>query len=223
MLTGAHGAQSHTVTLKQNSIDVSEIYFTTTTQIAEDMMGKTVLRLGNVNDKFSVYLTSGKVYSDIRYFTSFSGFLYAPKSPAVAWYVARSVSGILTGLVDPVPFDDIIININDVGTGWNPTTNRFIVPKEGVYYINLCAGFSNAYYVNLFLLLNDVPITNIQILSNNRNGHDTRSRSIIVRLKRGDELRVILPRGYGLYSGSNRLTSFSGFRLHGYKADDTLD
>ena len=213
MLTGAVSGQPHSITLRQNSLDVCEIYFTSTSQVAEDMLSKTVLRLGNVNDKFSIYLRSGNVYSDIRYFTSFSGFLYSPKSTAVAWYVART-SGLISGLVDPVPFEEIIININDVGTGWDPTTNRFTAPKDGIYYVSLCAGFQNNYYVNLVLLLNDDPVTNIQILSNSRNGYDTRSRSIIVRLKEGDELRVVLPRGYGLYSNSNRLTSFAGFRLH---------
>ena len=212
IMTGAYSGYGHVAYLKQNSQEVSTIKFSTSSQDATDLITKTILCFSNANDKFSLELYTGYVYSDLRHFISFSGFMYSPISSPVAWYVATS-SGAQTGPVDPFIFEEVIININNVGGGWYLDTNTYIVPLSGVYYINLCSGSSPYTMVNLLLLLNDDPVNNIQIMAQNRNGYDVRGKSIIMRLEEGDELRVMLPSGYAAYSDS-RTTTFSGFRLH---------
>jgi hypothetical protein len=149
----------------------------------------------------------------VRYVTSFGGFLYLPISTAVAWCLFRTV-GLTNGPVDPLSFQEVFVNLNDNGGGWNTIENIYYVPLGGVYYIHLAAGLQTGTTTGLIVLNNDNPLMDVTIGGGGRNGYDTRGRAIITRLNQGDELRVLLPGGFSVYSSSNRITSFTGFKLH---------
>jgi len=212
--SGASASMYHTLTLRQSGTSLTQIDFTETSHAAEDTLSKTVLRYANSGDKFAVELTSGSVYSDIRYLTAFSGFLYLPIGSAVAWSVFRT-TGLTNGPLNPVSFEEVFININANGGGWNSATNRYTVPLSGVYYVHMTAGFQiSTVDTGLFLLLNDSLVMNVMIGTGGRGGYDTRGKSAILRLSQNDDLRFVVPTGFAVFSNANRITSFSGFRLH---------
>jgi hypothetical protein len=186
---------------------------TDTAHSQEDTFSRTQLRYLNSGDTLTLELEAGTICSDVRYVTSFGGFLYLPISTAVAWYVNR-ITGLTTGPVDPLPFEEVFVNLKDNGGGWDPIENKYYVPLNGVYFIHLTAGLQTGTSTGLIVLRNDDPLMDVTIGGEGRNGYDTRGRAIITRLFQGDELRVLLPGGFSVFSSSNRITSFTGFKLH---------
>lgn len=56
-------------------------------------------------------LDSGSLFSNYNYQTALQGFLYTPYLvPPITWSVFRQLSGVLTGPVDNVDFDFVLIN-----------------------------------------------------------------------------------------------------------------
>ncbi len=76
------------------------------------------------------------IFSDIRYTTSFQGFLYAPTGIIpLSWSVANEQT--FTGNLDPVPFDVVFLN---QGAGWDIVQNTYRARDAGVYYVQMTAG-----------------------------------------------------------------------------------
>ena len=173
-----------------------------------ETISRSTLALLYQGDMVSVFLESGQLYSDIRYQSSFMGFLYSPPSgiPAISWSVHSSKS--VCGPIDPVPFDYILVN---EGLCWY-SSNRFVTSVEGIFYVNINGMADREGALQMHILHNGVPATALS-RAPVRNGYDTRSRSMIIRLAKDDELRVTIPSNACLFSDANRRTSFTGFRL----------
>lgn len=198
------------ITLYSGSSLITTLYMYDTTHNDVDTLGTTALVNLNQDDRITTSLSLGPLYSDIRYTTSFQGFLYAPTGIIpLSWSVANEQT--YTGLVDPVPFDVVFIN---QGNGWDIVDNRYRVRDAGVFYIQMTAGLAAGYPTRMELLLNGSPQSSIYRQSNVHNGVDTRTRAMILRLVTDDELRIRLPAGNRLYSNANRVTKFSGFRIY---------
>ena len=162
-----------------------------------------------VGDTVGVNLSNGgSIYSDIRYQTSFVGFLYEPikNAPKIAWSVHTDRD--YTGPIDPLPFFYVIIN---EGSGWY-SSHRFIVPVAGVYFVNINGQPGNSYYLEMRVLHNGKSVVSL-IHGSFNYGQSSRSRSTIIRLQEGDELRVAIASGAALLGSTDRISSFSGFRL----------
>jgi hypothetical protein len=210
---GARAEEGFTVSLKQSGTVFTQLYMTDVAHSQEDTLSRTQLRYLEIGDTLTLELEAGTIYSDVRYVTSFGGFLYSPISTAVAWCLFSTV-GLTTGPVDPLSFQEVFVNLKDNGGGWDPIENKYYVPLSGVYYIHLTAGLQTGTSTGLIVLKNDYPLMDVTIGGEGRNGYDTRGRAIITRLFQGDELRVLLPGGFSVYSSGNRITSFTGFKLH---------
>ncbi len=189
---------------------ITFVYFFSTNNPGPDMTSKTVIFRMEAGTSIYSTLQDTPLYSDIRYQTAFLGFLYSPKElQRVCWCV--STDSVHIGLVEPVPFDIVYIN---EGNGWNAIINYYTVPLSGVYYIHLAAGIERNYGTNMQLVVNGEIKTNVYRSEAPHNGYDTRSKAVILRLQEGDKLHIRLPSGYRLFSDSNRITTFSGFRIY---------
>jgi len=206
----ANSNATHAITLYVGTTAVTVSYLYDTNHYDVDTLGTTAMINLNQGDRLSTSLGFGPIYSDIRYTTSFQGFLYNPIGIIpLSWSVANEQ--IYTGLVDPVPFDVVFLN---QGAGWDIVQNTYKVRDAGVFYIQMTAGISNAWPAKMELLLNGLPQANIYRESTSQNNIDTRSRAIILRLITDDELRIRVPANYRLYGNANRVTKFSGCRIY---------
>jgi hypothetical protein len=153
----------------------------------------------------SIAIVSANVNNSIAFFikgyastlTTLTGFLYSPNTiQPVVFYVGAS-STTTVGPVDPVVFSKVFVNS---GSAWNSTTNKFVSPTDGVYFIQLNVCLPNSYCQHtvstMELLLNDTAVMNIAYLSPSHIQYDQRSRGILLRLNVRDELRVRLPSGF---------------------------
>ena len=148
---------------------------------------------------------------------NFHGFLYSPiLRNQVAWSVART--SIIAGPSNDIKFE--IINVNEP-ICWK-TSNKVIIPRSGMYYVDICSCFcgSNFYYcqgdgnATMQVLSNRQPIIFIGQTKTKSDNCVTRSRSVIVHLNVGDELRVVMPTKGCCYSDVNRMITFNGFLLN---------
>ena len=146
------------------------------------------------------------LHSSADYETMLHGFLYKPKLAPLLWSVATSDD--FTGYRYPVEFP--VSLTNRVG-GWNPVRHRYEVVDGGVYYLHITAGSIPYERLQMDILLNGTPILNIYREANEHNGLLMRSRAFIWRLSKDDYLDVA---GYSLIGNSQRITTFSGFRLY---------
>ncbi len=145
--------------------------------------------------------------------TTVTGFLYSPSGfqPSVLFYAARSITGQITGPLDPVQYDKVYVNL---GSGWKPTTNRFVAPLDGVYFIYMMVLMSAGTTSKMEVLLNGSPVMNFIYLSTTHNQYDQRSRGFVLRLQSTNELRVRLASGFKFYNDFNNHVTFGGFRIH---------
>lgn len=180
-------------------------------EAGQDMATQTVLVDTLVGNTLRVSLDNAPAYSDIRYQTSFMGFLYSPaRSLPYAWSVLTENS---YTAIDPVPFDIVLVN---KGSGWNSASYIYVVQSPGAYYIHLTTGISPSSQARVELLVNGVVSFNLYRQSTQHADYDSRGRAIILRLVEGDQLRVRVPSGTSLYSDINRPSTFSGFRVYNY-------
>ena len=171
-----------------------------------------------VNDKVQVHASTLISTVNDGLF-SFQGFLYSPLfRNLIAWSVSRT-SNIL-GPADYVPFS--AININTAACCWNATFNNVTIPTSGIYYVDLtsfpcgsaysfCQGYGNN---TIQILRNGSPIITIRLTNATFNFFVSRSRSTIVSLNVGDELRVRTPTNSCYFSSAFRQMTFSGFLLY---------
>ena len=171
-----------------------------------------------VNDKVQVYTSTliSTVYDGLF---SFQGFLYSPLfGNLIAWSVSR-VTYIL-GPIDYLPFT--VINTNTAACCWNSTFNNVTIPTSGIYYVDLTffsCGSAFIYYQGygnntIQILRNGSPIITIRQTNAKFIYYVSRSRSTIVSLNAGDELRVRIPTYSCYYSSVFRYMTFSGFLLY---------
>ena len=196
-----------------NNFYLASIIFYDSSHKGIDIISRTVITTMTAGDRLYTQCRHGccSLYSSIDHqLTTLNGFLYAPyRSVPIAWWVGNSKDDVLRGLINPFVFDDILIN---QGNGWNRTTNKYLVPLAGVYYIHLTTGTTGR-YSKLELMRNGHPVMNIQVESNTRSPIVT-SRAIILPLKKFEQLFIRLPSGYQVKSNGHIYVSFSGFRIY---------
>ena len=173
----------------------------------------------NVNDKVQVIPNAANLPINVIRdgIASFQGFLYSPRSGnKTAWSVSRTVS---SGPTDYLSFN--LVNVNTANC-WNAAFKNVTIPTSGMYYVDItdypCGtafGYCSGNGDNVIQVLhNGNPIVRIRLSIATFNNCASRSRSALVSLKAGDELRVNIPTGGCHYSNSGRMMAFSGFLLY---------
>ena len=126
----------------------------------------------------------------------------------VAWSVARTTGS--TTSMNPMTYDRVLVNL---GNAWNPSTNIITIPRTGYYFLNIGGGVRPSVYTHIYLYVNNVRQFSLMHYSSNQNGVDTMSRSGILHLSLGDQVKVICPSS-GFYSDGGLQTIFIGFLLY---------
>ena len=171
----------------------------------------------NAQDKVHVESKPGNNYEDKL--TNFHGFLYSPPSEhSVAWSVSRLI--LIMGPDNNVSFS--IINVNKPDC-WKASFNKVIIPKTGMYYVDICSYFcGNGFYYcpgdgngEIQVLRNDNPIIIIRRANATLINCVSRSRAVIINLNVNDELKIAVPTKGCIYSDHQRQVSFNGFMLNG--------
>ena len=153
------------------------------------------------------------LFSDIYLQTTFAGFFITNiVNPVVVfsfglstYFNASNFEDILTN----IPFD--IINI-DTHNGWTTASNVYNVPIAGVYVISLTsAAFAHGKLV-VSLYINNKLAAGLFFSSNNSNGIETLSRTVLFNLNEGDQLAATLDRRFGaVFSDIHCQAGFKGF------------
>ena len=155
------------------------------------------------DDKLALGLDGkyGDIYSDICYQTSMKGFLYKPvKGEPVSWFVVWSEVNLFFSRYNLFDFPFQKINncrftrahvyVNQ-GSGLDNVTNHLITPLSEMYYVQLT--LTPAYSSSTIeLLLSRYPTYDKQrilYVASPKAGY-ARSRAIILRLQKGEELQV---------------------------------
>ena len=171
----------------------------------------------NAGDKVQVESEPGNYDEDKP--KNFHGFLYSPPSEhSVAWSVSRLV--LIMGPDNNVNFS--IISVNEPEC-WKASLNKVIIPKTGMYYVDICSYFCGKgfYYCpgdgngEIQVLRNDNPIIIIRRASATFINCVSRSRAVIINLNVNDELKIAVPTKGCIYSDHQRQVSFNGFMLNG--------
>ena len=214
--TGAYPEASHVVRIWVNNMRLASNIFGDYSHTGIDIISRTFITTLTAGDRLYTQLDpwnniSYSLFSSNHHqLTTLLGFLYSPhRSVPISWWVGRGRDGFVQGELYPVEFDNMLIN---QGNGWNETTNSYLVPLAGVYYIHLTTG---TYYFRskLELMRNGLPIMNVQVESDATSTFVT-SRALILRLQKHEKLCIRLPSGYMVYSNGNIYVSFSGFRIY---------
>ena len=179
-----------------------------------DVSSQSVILKLNVGDVVQLYLSTGPVYSDNNYQTSFAGFLYEPTvSQKIAWTLTFPYNSAiyLYGPVN-VNFTEVLLN---EGSAWHSDIGRVRVPVSGLYYLKLSGlSWPVEYKFNMILSVNNQILMNVMEKINFiRTSSNLRSRSLITHLNEGDELLVSIPTGYNIHSRLYDVL-FAGFLVH---------
>ena len=158
------------------------------------------------------------IVSDENGITKFQGFLYKPKNAIqVAWSVVKAESKfcVFTGPIDYLPYNIINVNINGP---WKIESNRVVIPISGSYLVDLYSYHCGWHWIGdgnteIRVLLNNAPIIINRLTLIKFHNCVSRSRSAIVKMKEGDELRVTVPTGGAFYADLQSMEVFSGFLL----------
>ena len=126
----------------------------------------------------------------------------------VAWSVASSTR--VSSRMGNIAYDRVLVNL---GNAWNPSTNTVTIPQTGFYFLHIGAGVYPEQQALIYLYVNNIRQFSLLHHSRNHNGVDTRSRSGILHLSSGAQLRTGFG-SYDLYSDSGLQTIFIGFLLY---------
>ena len=122
----------------------------------------------------------------------------------MAWSVARASSQSYGDVQYPV----VLVN---EGGAWKPSSHKAVITRDGYYFIHVGGGIPSGKQPSLYLYVNNKRTLAAGHYSYNHNGTDTMSRSGILKLSVGDELKVYV--GDRLYSDNQMQTIFIGFLL----------
>ena len=126
----------------------------------------------------------------------------------MAWSVARTSSFQLSGGFVHLQYPVVLVN---EGGAWNVSSHQAVIPRDGYYFIHVGGGVPSGKQPWLYLNVNNKRTLATVHWSANHNGTDTMSRSGILKLSVGDELKVNVYKY--LYSDNQMQTIFIGFLL----------
>ena len=126
----------------------------------------------------------------------------------VAWSVARTTGS--TSTMNPVTFNRVLVNL---GNAWNPSTNTVTIPRTGYYFLHIGGGVRPSTYTYIYLYVNNSMQVGLMHYSTNQNGVDTMSRSGILHLSSGAQVKITCDSS-GFYSDGGVQTIFIGFLLY---------
>ena len=158
--------------------------------------------------------SDSKLFSDQYYQTTFAGFyINNIVDPVVAFSLGLSAS-FDTNTDINIPFD--IVNV-DSNNGWNRSSSIYVVQVPGVYVISYSLAASA--YQNPFVQLYATQSFVAGLYSSGgRNGIEMLSRTVLVDLVEGDQVRAVLSSTYGgVYSDIRYQTSMKGFLYKPYR------
>ena len=211
--TGAYPKEFHVVGINVNNVHLASNIFYDSSHTGTDIISRTVITYLNVGDR--LYTRCREQYCSLNssidhQLTTLLGFFYSPyRSVPISWWVGKRNNTWVYGEAYPFVFDDILIN---QGNGWNETTNKYVVPLAGVYYIHLTTGTVGS-HSKLELMRNGLAVMNVQVETNEISNFVT-SRAIILPLKKHEQLCIKQPNGYRVKSNDHKQASFSGFRIY---------
>ena len=154
------------------------------------------------------------LFSDAYFQTAFSGFFISNiVNPVVAFSFGLSNyfnAANLGNVLSNIPFD--IINI-DTHNGWSRASSVYNVPVAGVYVISLTSAAFAHERLFVALYVNNNAVAGLYFGSNNNNGIETLSRTVLINLNEGDQLDATLDKRFGgaAYSDIHCQTSMKGF------------
>ena len=122
----------------------------------------------------------------------------------VAWSVARTSSQSWGRVQYPV----VLVN---EGGAWKPSSNKAVIPRDGYYFLHVGGAVPSTVGAYLSLKVNQKRMFITIHYNKNHNGTDTMSRSGILKLSVGDELKVYV--NNHLYSDNRMQTIFIGFLI----------
>ena len=126
----------------------------------------------------------------------------------VAWSVARTTSS--SSRMDPVTYNRVLVNL---GNAWNPSTNTVTIPRTGYYFLHLGGGVRPGLSIYIYPYVNNSMQFSLMHWSSNQNGVDTMSRSGILHLSSGNQVKISCGSN-GFYSDGGLQTIFIGFLLY---------
>ena len=148
-------------------------------------------------------------FSNNSFNTLWSGFrLDSLMKPLIAFYVARTKSWATTG--SAVIFDQLLIN---VGSGWDKTSNRFIVPNNGTYYFCLSFGYEAGKTITFQLLLNgNIKLATVVTADTTiKDGVSIAAKSYMAKLKELDYVEINSLTDPSYSDEKNLQIAFGGF------------
>ena len=154
--------------------------------------------------------SNASLYSDAYLQTSFSGFyINSIANTVVAFSFGLSTSLLPNPAYDiNVSFDVIII---DTHNGWNKLTNRYTIPLAGIYVVSfgIAAAANKNPYVSV--VVNNIFVAALYFGAVT-DGTEMTSRTIVVNLKRADQLSATLSKNAAsVYSDLQYQTNLKGF------------
>ena len=205
----------HQLELLLNGNMIARTLLSSETFDGNEISSRSLLLHLNSGDVAKLFLSdvSGPIYSDSSYQTSFIGFLYEPlHGQSVAWTLTFP-DLTATYIYGPnyVNFTNILLNS---GSAWNNSAGILQISTSGIYYLHISgASYPLTYKFNLIILLNGQALMNVmEKVDTVRKDYNIRSRSLIINLTIGDQLRVAVPEGYEAHSYRSDIM-FSGFLI----------
>lgn len=180
------------------------IYRTNTAPTGPDTQSRDIIQAVEAGQELYVS-SSSPTYSNDRRQTMWGGVrLSSVFQQVIAFAVARDSEQRSVGTIQ---FDRIYVN---TGNGWDNTTNEFVAPRDGIYYLSFSAAVSIVYSLDVRLVRNGARIIKLWRGHQDQKGMDTLSRATLLSMTAGDRVKLELVSG-GVYSDSSQQTSFSGF------------
>ncbi|CAG2199434.1 COL8A [Mytilus edulis] len=130
-----------------------------------------------------------------------------PRRTKIPAFSAMLTSPQTPGTNKAIKFGKVVTNI---GNGYNPTTGIFTAPVAGVYQFSYTVMSQGGKYLYVYLALNNIKQQSTWLKGSS---HETGTTSIILNLKRGDQVAVKSADGTSIHSDGNMYSSFSGYLI----------